>query len=58
MNCADNVRELVLMRTLQGRTAVVEKKYVSGKSRQPTYTILADYPTVANAQYAINGFGK
>ncbi len=50
-------RELILMRTLRGRTAV-EKKYVNGKSRQPTYTILADYPTVANAQYAINGFGK
>ncbi len=54
----DNQRELILMRTLQGRTAVVEKKYVDGKSRQPVYTILADYPTITNAQYAINGFGK
>ncbi len=53
-----NQRELILMRAPRGRTAVVEKKYVDGKSRQPTYTILADYPTVANAQYAINGFGK
>ncbi len=54
----DDKRELILMRTLQGRTAVVEKKYVCGKSRQPTYTILADYPTIENAKYAINGFGK
>jgi len=42
----------MIMPSLSGKYAIVEKKYVCN-DRHPTYIIISSYPTIEAAQYAI-----